>query len=208
MEQKIVIVPRQGLPRNFLLGVGIAFLTMLIVTGALLAASFMGAMRRGLVFSIPNDFFTTLLIMTVIMLFLIVLVAIVSANQELLWVHAPKNGEIRLEDWYYGTPVFTRRYPIKDVAGIRVWWQPTHSGSGKLVTNNPGWWMAALILWNGKSIHLHGERSGPEHPPVDWLERFQHACRVSGVELKQEPVGGKVPPAEHPTTSIINRLKR
>ena len=204
MEQKVVIVPRQAMPRNFLLVVGFAVIIMLLVIGALLAASYMGAMRRGLAFSIPDDFFTTVFVMTLIMLFLIVLVAIISTNQELLWVHAPKTGEIRLEDWYYGTPVFTRRYPIKDVAGIRVWWQRTHSGSGKPVTDHPGWWKAALVFWDGKSIHLHSERGEPEHPPVDWLERFEHACRTSGVELKQDPVKRSIPP----TTRIINRLKR
>lgn len=204
MEQKIVIVPRQEMPRNILLVVVFALVTLLIVIGALLAAGYMGAMRRGLAFSIPDDFFTTVLIMTLAMLFLIVLVAVISANQELLWVYAPKNSEIRLEDWYYGTPVFTRRYPIKDVAGIRVWWQRTHSGSGRPVTENPGWWKAALVFWNGKSIPLHSERGSPEHPPVDWLERLEHACRISGVELKQEPVKNNVPA----TTRIINRLKR
>lgn len=203
MEQKIVLVPRQGMPRSFLLMVGFALFTMVLVIGVLLAAGYMGAMRRGLEFSIPDDFFTTVLIMTLIMLFLIVLVAIISANQELLWVHSPKKSEIRLEDWYYGTPVFTRRYPIKDVAGIRVWWQRTHFGSGKPVTDNPGWWKAALVFWNGKSIHLHSERGEPGHPPVDWLERFEHACRVSGLELKREPVKNHV----RPTSRIINRLK-
>lgn len=205
MEQKIVIVPRQELPRNLLLIIGFAVMIMLLVIGALLAASYMGAMRRGLAFTIPDDFFTTVLIMTVIMLFLIVLGAVISANQEMLWVHAPKDGKIRLEDWYYGTPVFTRRYPIKDVAGIRVWWQRSHSGSGKPVTDHPGWWKAALVFWNGKSIHLHSERGGPEHPPVDWLERFAHACRVSGVELKRELIP---PAAQPPAARIINRLKR
>ena len=204
MEQKIVIVPRRGIPRSFMMMVGFAVVTMVLAIGALLAASYMGRMRRGLPFSIPDDFFTTILLMTLVILFLIVLFAVISTNHELIWVYAPKNGEIRLENWYYGTPVFTRRYPIKDVAGIRVWWQHTHSGSGKPVTDNPGWWKAALVFWNGKSIHLHGERGGPEHPPVDWVERFEHACRISGMELKQELARNNVPP----TTRIINRLKR
>lgn len=204
MEQKIVLVPRQGIPRSFMLLVGFAVGTMVLVIGALLAASYAGTARRGLSFSIPDDFFTTVFIMTLVMLFLIVLVAVISTNQELIWVHAAKNGEIRLEDWYYGTPVFTRRYPIKDVSGIRIWWQHTHSGSGKPVTDRPGWWKATLVFWNGKSIHLHSERGGPEHPPVDWLDRFEHACRVSGVELKREPVKNHVPP----TSRIVNRLKR
>ncbi len=205
MEQKIVLVPPHGMPKNFIPLASFSMVTMMLVIGILLAASYMGRLRRGLAFFIPDDFFTTVLFMTFFIMFLIFLVAVITANQELIWAHAPQQGEIRLEDWYYGTPVFIRRYPIKEVAGIRVWWQRTHSGSGRPVTDHPGWWKAALVLWNGKSIHLHSERGGPEHPPVDWLARFEHACRVSGVELKCEPVPQRAQP---PIASIVNSLKR
>lgn len=202
--QRIVLIPRSVKLENLPLMFGIPVIAIFILLGTFWAIDYVPMRNLNRTFALPDNFFTIFLIMTLFITLLFAFVALISFNHELIWAHDPAKGEIRLEDWYYGTPVFSRRYPLKDVAGIRIWWQQSYLG-GAPVTSNPGWWMAALVLWSGKSIHLHGERGGPRHPPVEWLERFEHACRVSGLELKREPVP---PRDQNPIAKIINRQRR
>lgn len=185
MSYQILLVTRLKSLKPLLLGLGVIFVSSVLLIAAMLLAVQAVAFRRGIDISFNSFTLLSPLIIFLITCLLFIGNYFMDRSRKLYWIADPQRESIEISEIILNRPRTMHRFRRDEISALQLHWQPSYLGKPSRV-GGPGWWMADLLLQNGEKVHLHGIQAARIFPPPKWMRPFEQAAQVSGLDLRIE----------------------